>query len=258
MEHIYTCLKYIILWIILFFSFKILIQKKDIIDMALGATILTILVFVVHNIIVSCYQENMINTSGDINMMINNQDNNQDNNQENNQEENNQEENNQEENNQENNQEENNFLNMSQADFDKKLEIQENDYEKNKYKKDAFNVVVEPRKYRGAENLNQIGEKNGLTRDDTLVNQFIYSDFNRLPPSFVKNDYEEGYSFMPPKDWFPIPVYPPICSSSRSCLVQPVYTDDSTMNLKDWKETQRIITDNINTDFIKEVLNNSQ
>ena len=109
--------------------------------------------------------------------------------------------------------------------------------------------------------MDQIEEKNGLTRDDTLVNQFLYSDFNRLPPSFTEtkeDSFEYGYSFIPPKDWYPTAPYPPVCSSDKTCLVQPVFIDDSTMNLKEWTTNPRVTPpDNINTDYIKNVLNNS-
>lgn len=112
-----------------------------------------------------------------------------------------------------------------------------------------------PRDYQGAENLDQIKTRNG-TRDDMLVNNFRYSDFNRMPPSFNQNDFEYGYSFIPPKDWYPLPPYPPVCVSSTTCEAQPVYTDDTTMNLKRWHETQKFTQpDSINTEYIKNELN---
>ncbi len=116
----------------------------------------------------------------------------------------------------------------------------------------AFN----PRSYEGAENLDQIAVSGGRTRNDILVNEMIYSDFNRMPPSFVEKDFEYGYSFLPPKDWYPLPPYPPVCSSNRTCLVQPIYTDSTTMDLKDWHETQKIgPPDSLNTSFITNELN---
>jgi hypothetical protein len=82
-----------------------------------------------------------------------------------------------------------------------------------------------------------------------------------LPPSFTETpekSFEYGYSFIPPKDWYPTAPYPPVCSSDKTCLVQPVFIDDSTMNLKEWITNQRVTPpDNINTEYIKNVLNNS-
>lgn len=113
-----------------------------------------------------------------------------------------------------------------------------------------------PRSYEGAENLDQIAVSGGRTRNDLLVNEMIYSDFNRMPPSFIEKDFEYGYSFLPPKDWYPLPPYPPVCASNRTCLVQPIYTDSTTMDLKDWHETQKIgPPDSLNTSFIINELN---
>jgi hypothetical protein len=110
-----------------------------------------------------------------------------------------------------------------------------------------------PRDYHGAENLDQIKTRTG-TRDDLMPNNFRYSDFNRLPPSFHKNSYEPGYSYLDPKDWYPLPPHPPVCVSSQNSNPQPVYIDDTTMNLKEWNN--RIMPpDSINTDYIRDVLN---
>jgi hypothetical protein len=114
----------------------------------------------------------------------------------------------------------------------------------------------DPRQYAHAENLDQIGVVGGKTRNDLLVNHMIYSDFNRLPPSFNDKDFEYGYSFLPPKDWYPVPTYPPVCVSSKTCDVKPVYLDSTTMDLKEWHETQKITPpDSINTTFITNELN---
>ena len=121
-----------------------------------------------------------------------------------------------------------------------------------KWYEQAFN----PRSYAGAENLKQIAVAGGKTRNDILVNEMIYSDFNRLPPSFNDKDFEYGYSFLPPKDWYPLPPYPPVCVSNTSTPPQPVYLDTTTMDLKEWYETQKITpSDSFNTDFLTNELN---
>lgn len=119
-----------------------------------------------------------------------------------------------------------------------------------------YEQAFDPRSYFGAENLDQIAVSGGRTRNDILVNEMIYSDFNRLPPSFVENDFEYGYSFIPPKDWYPVPPYPPVCVSNKTIPTQPIYIDNTTMDLKDWHETQKITPpDSINTAFIVNELN---
>jgi hypothetical protein len=117
---------------------------------------------------------------------------------------------------------------------------------------------LEPKNFSGTDNLDQIDTGNGQTRQNLLVNHMQYSDFNRMPPSFYQNDFEYGYSFMPPKDWYPVPPYPPVCSSNATCITQPVYTDNSTMNLKEWHQTQKITpADSINTRYLAEVVNSN-
>ena len=122
-----------------------------------------------------------------------------------------------------------------------------------KWYEQSFN----PRSYTGAENLDQIAVSRGRTRNDLLVNDMIYSDFNRLPPSFNDKDFEYGYSFLPPKDWFPLPPYPPVCVSNEpSYPIQPMYMDTITMDLKEWHATQKITPpDSINTLFVTNELN---
>jgi hypothetical protein len=119
-----------------------------------------------------------------------------------------------------------------------------------------YEQVFNPRSYAGAENLDQIAISGGRTRNDILVNDMIYSDFNRLPPSFNDRDFEYGYSFLPPKDWYPVPPYPPVCVSYQKADPKPVYLDTTTMDLKEWHETSKITPpDSINTAFIINELN---
>jgi hypothetical protein len=120
-----------------------------------------------------------------------------------------------------------------------------------------YEQKFDPRDYSGAENLDQIAVSGGRTRNDLLVNNYKYSDFNRMPPSFNKGqDFEYGYSYLPPSNWYPLPPYPPVCVTSTSCPVQPVFTDRTTMDLKEWRDTQKITPpDAINTEYIKNEMN---
>lgn len=114
-----------------------------------------------------------------------------------------------------------------------------------------------PRQYSYAENLDQIAVSGGRTRNDILVNEMIYSDFNRLPPSFNDNDFEYGYSFLPPKDWYPLPPYPPVCvSSCKPAPVTGVYLDSTTMNLQEWHEARKFTPpDSFNTSYLTNEMN---
>ena len=64
------------------------------------------------------------------------------------------------------------------------------------------------------------------------------NDFNRLPVSTLEYDY--GYSFMPPKDWFPIPPNPPVCMSEKKCPVCPIYTGGTSIDLKEWNKSLKV------------------
>lgn len=115
---------------------------------------------------------------------------------------------------------------------------------------------INPRAFSKTENLMQIGTGNGKTRDDLLTNEMVYSDFNRLPPSSTPDNFEYGYSFLPPKDWYPIPPYPPVCVTSTPATVCPIMVDREAMELKEWKPNQKITPpDTINTEFIANELN---
>jgi hypothetical protein len=119
-----------------------------------------------------------------------------------------------------------------------------------------YEQKFDPRHYTGAENLDQIAVSGGRTRNDLLVNQYKYSDFNRMPPSFNADDFEYGYSYLPPRDWYPLPPYPPVCVSNSTCPVNGVYLDTMTMDLKEWRDTQKITPpDSINTAFITNEMN---
>ncbi len=124
---------------------------------------------------------------------------------------------------------------------------------------EIYEQILDPRKYAGSENLDQIGTANGKTRNELLTNHLVYSDFNRLPPNSTQNNFEFGYSFLPPKDWFPLPLYPPVCVASNPNPVVPFYADRDTMDLKDWWETSKITPpDSINTTFIANELNSKR
>lgn len=64
------------------------------------------------------------------------------------------------------------------------------------------------------------------------------ADFNRLPVSTM--EYEYGYSFMPPKDWYPVPPHPPVCVAEKKCPVCPVLTQGTVTGLKEWNSSSKV------------------
>jgi len=65
---------------------------------------------------------------------------------------------------------------------------------------------------------------------------YNYADYNSLPASggVTTGGFENGYSFLPPSQWYPIPPHPPVCIPEKQCPVCPVYTNVETMDLLEW------------------------
>jgi hypothetical protein len=119
---------------------------------------------------------------------------------------------------------------------------------------DKNKIILTSNMFAGNENPEQKARNENISRKD-ISNHMIYSDYNRFPPNKYENDYEYGYSYVPPKDWYPIPVHPPRCFGNEFCEVQGVY-ENTTLDLKEWAQTQKILPpDNINTAFIINELN---
>lgn len=59
-------------------------------------------------------------------------------------------------------------------------------------------------------------------------------DFNTLPSdNGLEVSSEYGETFLPPKDWYPVPPHPPVCKPERSCPVCPVYTIGSPVDVRE-------------------------
>ena len=100
-------------------------------------------------------------------------------------------------------------------------------------------------------------EADGSREKDGLINNEMgYTDYNGMP-QYDKDaigDFEYGYSFMPPSNWFPVPAHPPVCVSTQKCQVNPVFTSGVPVNIKEWNNSRRILPpDNINTEYIKKL-----
>jgi len=67
---------------------------------------------------------------------------------------------------------------------------------------------------------------------------YNYTDYNTFPPSEGKTMFEYGYSFLPPANWYPTPVVPPVCvPSGPTCPVCPIYTGGTNLDLKEWNSS---------------------
>jgi len=91
----------------------------------------------------------------------------------------------------------------------------------------------------------------GTLRDGTNIinNEMKYSDYNLVPNDngFLDN-YERGASYLPPNNWYPTFINPPVCVSEKKCPVCPMNTSGTELDLKEWDSSRRITQpDNINT-----------
>ena len=110
----------------------------------------------------------------------------------------------------------------------------------------------------------------GLSRstNGTLNNELKYDkdypfyDLSTLPlPEGVNPDdlYEQGYSYIPPKDWYPVPPHPPICVTNKRSTVCPNLTTGLGLDLKEWNDSRRVTgPDSINTQYVTDKLNSGR
>jgi hypothetical protein len=110
-------------------------------------------------------------------------------------------------------------------------------------------------KLNASENIERVGIK---ADKDLVRSDMPYNDYNHLPipKDYVSIATDYGYSFLPPEKWYPEPPFPPVCVTEKRCPVVPLYTTGTNINLKDWNSSRRVTPpDNINTKYVKEVLN---
>jgi len=103
-------------------------------------------------------------------------------------------------------------------------------------------------------------ESNGSREvNGVMVDESIYIDFNNFPQWNLNQPFEYGDSYLPPKDWYPVPPHPPVCVTTRSCPVCPIYTTGLSTDLKQWNDSRRITPpDVINTAYIRDKLNSGR
>ena len=113
-------------------------------------------------------------------------------------------------------------------------------------------------KIHASDNIERVGSR---AADDLVRSDMPYNDYNHLPipKNYVTESTDYGYSFLPPEKWYPEPPFPPVCVTEKRCPVVPLYTTGTNINLKDWDNSRRVTPpDNINTKFVKEVLNSGK
>lgn len=97
--------------------------------------------------------------------------------------------------------------------------------------------------------------------DDVMGSEmaYNYTDYNTLPVSTSWDSWENGASYLPPSQWFPVPPHPPVCVAEKVCPVCPVFTNGTDVTLKEWNQTRRISPpDNINVKYIEDKLNSGR
>lgn len=96
---------------------------------------------------------------------------------------------------------------------------------------------------------------------ESLNSELKYGDYNYLSP-INKGMTNRAYTFINPTNWYPIPPFPPVCVTNRSCTTCPIQMNDgrdymSYAPLEDFDNARRFTGDmGINVDYIKNVLNN--
>ena len=97
--------------------------------------------------------------------------------------------------------------------------------------------------------------------EQIIANEMRYGDFNYIAPS-NKGMINKTYTVVSPNNWYPIPPHPPVCVTNTKCTTCPVLMSNGQnyMNfatLEEFDQSRRFTGSmNINTDYVKEVLNN--
>jgi hypothetical protein len=94
--------------------------------------------------------------------------------------------------------------------------------------------------------------------DGVMVDELKFTDYNHLPlaSGYKNKDYEYGYSFLPPKDWYPQPPRPPVCVTEKRCPVCPSMSSNGVADMKEWDASRRITPpDLIDTEYVSQKLN---
>jgi hypothetical protein len=102
---------------------------------------------------------------------------------------------------------------------------------------------------------------NAPTSGEALTNELKYGYYNYVGP-LNKGMINKDYTFVSPENWYPIPPHPPVCVTNKKCTTCPIQITDgkdymSFASIEDFDKARRFTGSmNINTKYVKEVLNN--
>ena len=94
--------------------------------------------------------------------------------------------------------------------------------------------------------------------DDDLPYSYSYSDYNGIPltAGYTSQEYEYGYSFMPPENWYPQGIRPPICLNNQPSSIYPSYTNGTPNDVKVFNSSKKITPQaETNANYINNTLN---
>lgn len=110
--------------------------------------------------------------------------------------------------------------------------------------------------------INKLNTSPDRYNNGVLYNEMEYSDYNHLPlgdSSVNSGTFDYGYAFLPPEQWYPKQLRPPVCVTNQKQEVSPIYTIGTPIDVKEWNESRRVTPpDNINVKYINEKLNSGR
>jgi hypothetical protein len=112
---------------------------------------------------------------------------------------------------------------------------------------------------RRSPDIRQVGSRaeDGVMRRSEM--DYDIKSYHIIPQNVDTGNFEFGYSFLPPKDWYPTPPFPPVCVTEKQCPVCPAYTSGTNLELKEWNNSRRITPpDEINVRYVEEKLNSGR
>lgn len=106
------------------------------------------------------------------------------------------------------------------------------------------------------QNPRQIDRTGSRPCDGLVDDDMKYTDYNHIPigEGLDSLDYEYGYSYLPPSQWYPTPPFPPVCVSEKKNPVIPMNTTGTPVDMKEWNDSRKILQpDRINTNYVKQL-----
>ena len=106
-----------------------------------------------------------------------------------------------------------------------------------------------------------VKQKPARSEKGVIKDELPYTDYNHIPMGdrYKDDAYLRGYSFLPPKDWYPTPPFPPVCIAEKQCPVCPVYTSGVPVGALEFDSSRRVTPpDNIKVEYVEEKLNSGR